>query len=286
MPTGSRVRSNNVFGLVSDSPLSSSATALNSNGLANLPAIAGTQHAVITLDPLRVNGAPEIILVTNHASLSSVATVTRGAYNTTARSHSQGTLWTHTPMNEDYTQILTSGTRPADPYNGQEIYETDTNRIQRWSSSAWGQAGLLFDPPACRVTNSVNQSIPSGIETGLTFDTEVFDTDTMHDTVSLTGRITIKTAGLYLVTAGVGWANTAGIGEHDCMIFWNGLRQALVIDQPTASAPVYQQVSVIVKAAVTDIFECRVYQNTGGAINSIATTGDPMFSALWVGRGN
>ena len=33
--------------------------------------------------------------------------------------------------------VCTSSTRPANPYSGQVIYETDTNNIRFWSGSAW-----------------------------------------------------------------------------------------------------------------------------------------------------
>ena len=33
--------------------------------------------------------------------------------------------------------LCTSGTRPATPYSGQLIFETDTRRILQWSGSAW-----------------------------------------------------------------------------------------------------------------------------------------------------
>lgn len=137
MPTGPRIRANNIFGLVSDNPLSSAAVILNSSGLTNLPVVSSA-HAIITLDPLRVNGAPEIIIVTAHGSLATVSTITRGAYGTTSRAHPQGTLWTHTPTNEDFIPILTSTTRPTDPYRGELIFETDTNSfVVRDTSDTW-----------------------------------------------------------------------------------------------------------------------------------------------------
>ena len=33
--------------------------------------------------------------------------------------------------------VCTSSTRPASPYTGQMIYETDTNKLRIWNSSAW-----------------------------------------------------------------------------------------------------------------------------------------------------
>lgn len=128
MPANPRVRDNNVFGQVDDSPLTAGATSMNSTGLTSLSAVV-TKHATVTLDPLRQYGDPEIVVITTHTASSSVATITRGAYGTSARSHPQGTLWVHAPLNEDFTVIVTSGSRPSDPYRGQMIFESDTDKF-------------------------------------------------------------------------------------------------------------------------------------------------------------
>lgn len=137
MPIGSRVRANNVFGLVADNPLTAGSPTLNSSGLVNLPSISASQHAIIVLDPLRVNGAPEIVVVTAHGALSATATITRAQYGTVARSHPSGTMWMHTPVDEDYIEILTAATRPTNPYEGQFIYETDTNKLVGYDGVDW-----------------------------------------------------------------------------------------------------------------------------------------------------
>lgn len=143
MPSGPRVRTNNVFGTVTDNPLTAGATTLNSAGLADLAAVSSA-HAVIVIDPLRAAGAPEIVVVTAHTASATSATVTRGAYGTTARQHAAGVLWVHAPTIDDVIRILTSSTRPSDPYRGQLIFETDTNSyVARDTSDAWQTAVML-----------------------------------------------------------------------------------------------------------------------------------------------
>lgn len=144
MPVGTRIRGNNAQGAVSDNPLGAAATTLNSAGLANLPTVTAGNHAVIILDPLRTAGAPEIVIVTVHTAAATAATVTRGAYGTTARSHAQNVAWVHAPTIDDVVQILTSATRPSDPYRGQLIFETDTNSfVARDAADAWQTAVQL-----------------------------------------------------------------------------------------------------------------------------------------------
>ena len=56
----------------------------------------------------------------------------------------QATQW---PAVTTGTIICTSSTRPSAPFEGQEIYETDTDLEQRWTGSAWvvsGSTGTSF----------------------------------------------------------------------------------------------------------------------------------------------
>lgn len=142
MPIGSRVRANNAYGATSDSPnLLTASTSFNSTQLQLLPAIvAPTQHAVIVLDPRRVFGEPEIVVVTAHAGFSTTATITRGAYGTTARDHPSGTAWVHIEIDEDFIEVLTSTTRPSDPYVGEVIFETDTMSRRHYDGSIWNSS--------------------------------------------------------------------------------------------------------------------------------------------------
>lgn len=76
--------------------------------------------------------------------------------------------------------------------------------------AAWGDVirddlEHLADPPQCSVRASVAQAISTNTLTLLTADTEFYDTDAMHSTVSNTSRITCNTPGRYSVEACVNW---------------------------------------------------------------------------------
>lgn len=138
MPSGPRIRTDNVFGTTTDNPLTAGATTMNSAGLANLAAVSSA-HAVIVLDPNRVGGAPEIVIVTAHTGSATSATITRGAHGTTARQHAQGTSWVHGAIVQDFLIICTSSTRPSDPYEGQMIYQTDDDKYMGYNGTTWVQ---------------------------------------------------------------------------------------------------------------------------------------------------
>jgi hypothetical protein len=108
-----RVRTDNVFGTTTDNPLTAGATTMNSAGLANL-AVVSSAEAIIILDPNRINGAPEHVVVTAHTGSATSATIVRGQFGTTARSHPQGTEWVHGPIASNASTDLTAADDQGD----------------------------------------------------------------------------------------------------------------------------------------------------------------------------
>lgn len=245
-----RLRSNNVFGTITDNPLTNVATSLNSAGLANLIAVTGSDTAVITLDPNRVNGAPEIVYVTAHTASATSATILRGQEGTAARQHPSGTFWVHAPTTVDH--------RP-------------------------------YSPPTCRVFRTTAQSIPHNVETAIAFDSERFDTDTMHSTVSNTSRITIATAGVYLVTGTMEYASSVITGERRIILKVNGTLY-IGFGQAPANTAVGSGLTIatIWKFAANDYVELYAHHTNGSsaAININANAAwSPEFAATWIGEG-
>jgi len=238
MPTGSRVRDNNVYGITTDNPLTAAATTFNSVGLANLGVIvAGTTHAVVTLDPLREFGNPEIVVVTVHTASATVATITRGQYGTAARSHPQGTTWVHAPIDEDFIEILTAATRPSNPYEGQFIFETDTNKLVGYGGVDWaprdagGQLGYAeitanpanFTTPISDVAGlSVAVTVGTGRRVGVTGHVRSWSSTVADDRLlfSIREGTTLLNQTLLL---GDPIANNAGSGGQ---VFWLGTPSA------------------------------------------------------------
>jgi len=148
---------------------------------------------------------------------------------------------------------------------------------------------FLANPPACRVYNSAaTTSIPNNAATTLTFDSERFDTDSMHSTVTNTSRITVNTAGLYVVNAQVFFAGN-GTGERYVAINVNGATTIVRVQQVTntTTGPWRAQAITLWKAAATNYFEVSVFQNSGAALNiQGGSAGDGIeFMAHWVGLG-
>jgi hypothetical protein len=135
-----------------------------------------------------------------------------------------------------------------------------------------------------RLRNSANQSIPTSSTTTLSFDTEDFDTDSMH-AGSNPSRITATTAGKYLVIGQVSFASNAA-GNRTVQIVKNsGLTlQSRVVQPACASANTSLETRALVEMAAGDYVQLQVIQSSGGALNAVAAASyAPVFSAVKVG---
>lgn len=130
---------------------------------------------------------------------------------------------------------------------------------------------FLANPPKCRVYNSANISVPHNTPTALAFNSERFDSDTMHSTAVNTSRITFTTAGTYLVGGGVTWAgNTAGI--RDITLRLGGATNLATISDDVPSGFAYswsQSVATLYTFSAGQYVELIANQDSGGALNSL-----------------
>lgn len=129
------------------------------------------------------------------------------------------------------------------------------------------------EQPAARVTHNATQSIVSGTETSLAFNTERFDqafgsTSTQHDTAVNNTRLTARYAGVYLVGANVEWSASPSTCAFRLRL--NGA--TYIAHSGTVGVDNrQQQLTTIYALAVNDYVEVRVTQSSGGAINVNAT---------------
>ncbi len=188
------------------------------------------------------------------------------------------------------TVVCTSTTRPTTPLEGLEIFETDTKRLLVYTGGAWVQQALNFAPPACRIYDTSAASITTGgVEKVLTFNSERFDTDNMHSTVSNTNRITFNTAGLYVMTAQTIYSPNVN-GDRVLAIRLNGTTYIAYETQRARSGGAGSHImtcTTIYKMAQGDYVEMLVFQDSGATLTatSFQNTG-PEMSAVWIGTGN
>ena len=137
----------------------------------------------------------------------------------------------------------------------------------------------------CRVYNNANISISDSTITALTFNTERYDDNTIHDTSTNPARLTCKTAGKYLIAGNVEFAaNQVGYRRlyirHYPIGGGGPIDIAVVSDVAVDAAvgPLRFAVATVYALAVGDYVTLAVYQSSSGALNvSVQANYSPEF---------
>jgi hypothetical protein len=130
---------------------------------------------------------------------------------------------------------------------------------------------LLTSNEGAKAYISSDQTIPNATWTAITFDSEVFDTDGIHSTVSNTDRFTVQTTGYYLLLGEVIWygggsgiRRITGIGKNGLAggagtlaYAWNGV----------ATFNNVQVCNTIVYLEAGDYVTLCAYQDSGGNLD-------------------
>ena len=136
-----------------------------------------------------------------------------------------------------------------------------------------------------RVRRSTAQTIPTGTVTTVIFNVETFDSDNMWDVANPT-RLTIRTAGLYLIIGDIYWASSA-VGRR---LIWleHSVAGAIATREvhmaPTPAFVWAGQVTTLWQCAVADYIELFVFHTKGSNLAiSTFTERTPSLSAVRVG---
>ena len=150
---------------------------------------------------------------------------------------------------------------------------------------------VVSQAPAVRVTHNATQTLTTGLNGVLAFNTERYDqaggsADTMHDTVTNNSRLTCRYAGVYSIKGMVEFAFNA-TGVRTVQIRLNGTtnigtarEQAVTSGSNTT---IVQVVSEYV-LAVNDYVELLAFQDSGGNLNAtVSGNYAPEFMMVRVG---
>lgn len=146
--------------------------------------------------------------------------------------------------------------------------KTATNYDTEWAAPSGGASAL----PGCRLYNNANISIPNAAMTFLPFNSERYDPTGMHDLVTNPSRITIATAGVYMLACGVVFTGATG-GERDVLIELNGNGGDIVAYAvvPPSAQKITISMSTLYYLNVGDYVRVGCYQDRGSALNVEST---------------
>ena len=149
---------------------------------------------------------------------------------------------------------------------------TVASGIPSWATPASGSTFV-----GCSLTKSAAQSIATATETAITFNTEVFDTDSFHSTSSNTSRITIPSgkAGKYLVNGQI-MIDSAGSGGAQGVLYLNGAtRYVSYISNATPLAAPSVIWNNVLNLSVGDYIELFAAQYSGTSKDVLANSYSP-----------
>jgi hypothetical protein len=140
-----------------------------------------------------------------------------------------------------------------------------------------------------RVYHSANQTITTGTDTALAFNSERFDSDAFHDTVTNNSRLTVPAghAGKYLIWATILWNAVADSTYRQVSLRVNGTRVIGMTGGPgmnSAGFGTAQSVSVVADLAVGDYVQTVAYHERGSNLDVlVAAEFTPEFGIQRVG---
>ena len=117
-----------------------------------------------------------------------------------------------------------------------------------------------------RVYHSEALWIPNNTWTALPFNSERFDTDTIHDTVTNNSRLTCKTTGKYVIAGNIQWEPSATGMRYFKIKLNNGPTIAQTSHLVVTAHEDYMALPTIYHLEINNFVELNVYQNSGGTL--------------------
>jgi len=139
---------------------------------------------------------------------------------------------------------------------------TVASGVPSWATPS---SGVTFS--GARVWNTTTQSINNATGTTITFNSETYDTNSYHSTVTNTSRLTVPSTGYYLLSTTVIFtSNSTGTRSLDLKKNGTGIATTEQGTSTTAVTPV--QLTCAFFATAADYFEVSVYQNSGSTLTT------------------
>ena len=152
---------------------------------------------------------------------------------------------------------------------GDKVTASDENTYTRDPNVFW------LAVPRVHAYASAAQTLTTATSTLITFDSEQYDSDTMHSTASNTGRLTAITAGMYAFNAKITYASNATSWRY-IMVRKNAAGSAFggtLISQDFITGLAVSNNSIWVNfdisLAANDYLEVFGSQNSGGNLNTV-----------------
>lgn len=169
--------------------------------------------------------------------------------------------------------------------NGDLWYATDTFRCWRYNGTVWTLVSGPF-PRCLAFLTATPQAVANSANQVILWDTELYDTDAIHDTVTNKSRMTVPAGlgGIWRADYQIAMAalNTTGTRASWVQVNAGGRRFAATESPPSATVNTQVTGSKDLVLAAGDFVELFIFQTSGGFLNC-ATSANDYLSLTYVG---
>ena len=202
--------------------------------------------------PFKLTVGTEIVDVIG--VVGNVFTVQRGAEGTTPQSHPQGALVQNRWTAGTYEDLWDDVDNLRDNVEA-HVADFEAHKADK----------TPHDVPRASVYHSLNQSIPNNTWTTLSFDSEHFDSENIHDSSVDATKLICKTAGTYLIIGYVSF-NVNSTGVRGARLLKNGKIANEVVVNALFNAYTGVLTCYVTNLSVNDYIQMQAYQTSGGAL--------------------
>lgn len=148
-----------------------------------------------------------------------------------------------------------------------------------------GPAGTIPGPYSVKVYNNTTQALATTTFITLTFNSELWNFGSIHSIVTNPSRLTLPTAGRWLLVAKIAYqGNTGGTSRYLRLVRNGSLAEDLDIRPPVQSNSIGTTISgsTIVSTGGGEYFEIQAYQDSGFPLFAFGGVTGSSFSAVWL----
>lgn len=132
-----------------------------------------------------------------------------------------------------------------------------------------GADATLAAKPAARVERTAAQPIPNATSTMVSFDSERFDIQDLHNSAADASRLTAPESGLYEISGGVDWGANA-TGERQIYLLVNGVTPIARQREPANGASRHaQSLAALFPLVAGDYVQLVASQTSGGPLDVV-----------------
>lgn len=169
------------------------------------------------------------------------------------------------------------------PVNGQHVYITGTRRLEVYTGSLFQP--IAGDMPRAFGFRSASMTVPTSTLTVVTWNSEEYDTDAIHDTAAVTSRFTVPTgmAGTWFVSYSLAF-DPSGTGIRNTFLQTSAGARRYAEQTHNASGASNQinTGSAMIVMAAAEYVELWAFQDSGSTL-SVCTTTNNYMQAYYMG---